>query len=381
MDKELKDYFFLTGTGFRKMTNKKRVLNILQFIVDFLIGYECIFPLLSSYERYAMTIMLVVLAKIILHIFRRDSIGNFIGIALNTLFIIMSLVFDLGLPIAPIAAYIIHILRIKSCYVDVKLKNVYGYPNFNLLFMENELSKDTLMTDSVKADYDELLKDPIIRFSAAESRCDTHIQIIRIAGIIVMCVGLLLLHFGSRDLSAYNNSIEVTSIDICPIGTNITGTVYELYDNCVIGLSKNTNDGYWGVFGDKLIMFDVPEKYKSSFAALYDYYAVEYDLVEVAVDENSSDVSREKGITFRGELLAAEDCEFDVDAPDFGELELDIPEVTTSCFIRIIDGDYVKSMRNKGIFLIFLGLIMSGVAMVLIYRKVEDYLIFNDKLL
>ena len=370
VDKKLMDYIFLAGIGFRKVTNRKRVFNVIQLMVDFLIGYECIFPLLSSHERFAMIIMLVVLVKIIFHILRRDSIGNFIGIALNTLFIIMSFVFDLGLPIASIIAYIIHILRIKSCYVDRKLKNVYGYPNFNPQFMEMELSKDTLMVDSVKSNYDDLLSDPIIRFSVAESRCGTMIQILKIIGIIMLCAGLLFLYFVDRDMSDYNNSIKVTSLDYCTIGTNITGTVYELYDNCVTGLSKNTNDGYWGVFDDELVLFVVPEVYKSSFAKLYDSYAAEYDLARLVVDGDMNDVSRKTGITFRGRLLAAQDCEFLVEAPYFGGRKLDVPEANTTYFIQVIDGNSARSMHNNGILMIFFGLVIAGGAMVLIYRKI-----------
>lgn len=162
---------------------------------------------------------------------------------------------------------------------------------------------------SVKADYDEMLSNPIIRFSAAESRCSTKIQLLRITGILVICAGVIFLHSGVRDMSLYN------------------------------------------------------------------------DLVSLNVDDDRGDVFRKTGITFRGKLLAAEDLEFNVKAPDFRELGLDIPEASTSYFIRLIDDDSARASCNKGIFLIFLGLAMAGAAMVLIYRKIEDYTDFNDELL
>lgn len=367
--------------GFRKATNRKKALNIIQFFADIYIGYECIFPLSTSRERFAMSILLVVAAKIILHIFRRDSIGNFIGILLNTLFIIMSLALDLELASLGLAAYIVHILRIKSCYVDKKLKDVYGYPNFNFLLMKNELSKDTLMADSVKADYDELLSRPIIKFSVAESCCSVRIQLVKVIGAIVVCVGLVFMHFGIRETSLYNNSVNVESLDNFAVGMNISGNVHELYNNCVVGTSKNTTDGYWGVFGNKLVLFDVPDGYKPSFAELYNTYAEEYELKERIVETESVYVSREEGVDFHAKIMSAEDYDSKITAPKLSIDGIDVPEADTTLYIRVIDNITASSNINKGLIISLLGLLSFVAAYIAIYRKMDNYFNLNDQII
>ncbi len=376
MKKNLMGYFFQISIRFRKVTNRKKILDVIQFFVDILIGYECIFPLSLSYEYFALTILFVVLAKIILHVLKRDSVGNFIGIILNTLFVIMSLLFELGFPIASIIAYIVHILRIKSCYIDEKLKDVYGYPNFNFEFMENELSKNEIMANQVQFEYDKVFSDVIIKFSIIESCCSVIIQLSRVISIVVICIGLLLFDYGINNINAYNSSIEVTSLSRCEVNTNITGTVYELYDNCVTGLSKNTNDGYWGKFGNELVLFVVPETYKSSFAKLYNFYATKYDLVK----SDNSDISSQEGIIFHGKLLDSSDCEFPVEVPYFDENGLSFPEINTTYFILVIDNELMKSVRNIGICLLFLGFLILIITTMLIYRKMKNCINFSSKL-
>lgn len=369
MNQELKNYFFLIWTGFRKITKKKRILNILQFIVDILIGYECVFPLLSVYNLLPFTVLLVVLAKIIFHTLKRDSLGNFIGICLNTLFIIMTLIFKLGFSFMPIVAYIIHFMRLKSCYIDSKLKKIYGYPSFHTLFLENELSEKPLLAESVQADYNKTLENSIIKFSVAESRCNIKIQIMKLVGSLLLCMGIVLFYFGKKENLAYDNAVFVTSLDTCSIGANISGTVYELYDNSYIGLSYNVNDGYWGVFGDKLILFDVPYRYKNSFASLYNFYANQYELISSIGTGGGEIANPENGIEFHGQLLSANEYDFTIYKPDIKNLKIEIPEAETSCFIRVINYEKADLLENMGIIFIIIGMAMIAIFMVSICKK------------
>lgn len=378
MNKELKDYFFLMESGFRRMTKKKRGLDILQFFADFYIGSECILTLSSSFSFLPFTLLLVLLAKIILHLFRRDSLGNYIGLCLNTLFIIMGLSFKLGFFATPIVAYIVHFLRIKSCFIDSKLKRIYGYPSFNPLYLENELASNVMMAESVKADYDEVSESFFIKLSAAESRCSSKIQILKLAGLILMCIGIGTLGFGMKQSLAYQNAVSVVSLDDCTVGSKISGTVYELYDNCCTGLSDNVTDGYWGVFGGRLIMFDVPYSYKNSFASLYNIYADQYELTGSIGQGGGDDADPQSGIEFHGELLSIDKYEFPVRQPDTNSLPLDLPEADNTCFIRIIDEKKADSAENRGIIFITIGAVSIAVSMVCILRKLDDY---DDKLI
>lgn len=379
MDKKSEDYFYLTGLCFKKVTIRKRVINILQLVADFVLGYEIMFCVsISRHMKFAWMIILAVLAKIILHLIHRDSIYNFIGIALTTLLIVMSCSLGYGFPIASIAAYLVHILRIKSCYVDARIKKVYGYPDFNYSFMHNELSKDEMMAASVRRNYNELLADPVIRFSAAESRTPAKIQVIRIAAAVMTGIALLMMYFGAKNMREYNNSTEVTSLDNCTIGMNITGTVHELYDNAVIAVSKSANDEYWGVFGDRLVLFSVPETYKGAFAELYNIYTKEYGLAERFMEWENVNVSREEGVNFHGKLIAAEDYDGKIAAPDLSKNCIDAPAADTTFYIKVIDDASALSTIHKGAFLFFLGLLLSCAAYVMIYRKLDELTGFGD---
>lgn len=317
--------------------------------------------------------MLVILAKIILHLFRRDSLGSYIGIGLNTLLIVMSLSFKSGFLATPIVAYIVHFLRIKSCFIDGKLKGIYGYPSFNHLYLTKEMAANVMLAESVKSDYDELSENFLIKFSSAESRCSSKIQITKLVGLILLCIGTGTLGFGIKRSVAYQNAVPVSSLDDCSVGSKISGTVYELYNNCSTGLSDNVNDGYWGVFGGKLILFDVPYKYKNSFASLYNIYAEQHELTESIGQGGGAAADPQSGIDFHGELLSSDEYDFKLTKPDLNGLGIELPQAEGSCFIRLIDDEKADSLENIGIILIAVGAAMTAIAMIFILRKLDDY--------
>lgn len=285
----------------------------------------------------------------------------------------MSLSFNLGILAIPLVAYIIHFLRIKSCFIDSKLKKIYGYPSFNYLYLENELTSNVTMAESVKSDYDEVLGSFFIKFYAAECRCSPIIQLMKIVGVMLLCIGTGTLGFGIKRSLAYKNAVSVVSLDECSIDSKISGTVYELYDNCSTGLSNNVTDGYWGVFGDRLVLFDVPYSYKNSFASLYNIYAKQYNLTESIGHGGGDDANPQSGIKFHGELLSFDEYNFSVSQPKINHINLNLPETENSYFIRIIDEKKADSAETCGIILIVVGMASIAIAIICILRKLDDY--------
>lgn len=189
------------------------------------------------------------------------------------------------------------------------------------------------------------------------------------------CIGTVVLGYGIKQTRAYDNNVWIESFDECSVGSNISGTIYELYDNCYTGISKDANDGYWGVYDNKFIMFDVPYSYKNTFASLYNNYAYEYDLTESIGHGGGEEVDLSNGIKFYGKIVPFDKITFC--EPQINNIGIELPETETSCFIRIYDEERLASIETYGIILIAVGIITFALAIIFISRKIDEY---NDKL-
>ena len=377
MTKEEKEFFFIRETAFRKMTRKKRFLDILQGVLDILLGYAVFLPLMSERSFIPFLTLLVAAVKLVLHCIRHDTAGNYLGLGLCVLFTVCVAVWKLGTPglIASVSlSFIVHILRIKTCMIDERVKTVYGYPKFNSFIMEAELEKDELLRESTRSEYESLDFNKLVSFAAAESRCSLPIQIMKIAGLVLVSAGIVLCARGAAEGADAGKSVITTSLEGKKAGDVISGTVYELYNNTGYASSNSINDEYWGIFGGKYILFSVPYGSKHSFATLFNCYAKENDIAPSMGTGGGPDANPDTGIKFSAVLKSAKKYDGKLRAPDVRGGAV-VPEAETAYFLQVIDPDKASSRSGWGGIVIGAGAVMTIIAVAIILRRRDDVII------
>ena len=374
MTKEEKEFFFIRETGFRKMTRKKRFLDILQGVLDILLGYAVFLPLMSEKSFIPFLTLLIAVVKLVLHCIRHDSAGNYLGLGFAALFTVCVAIWRLstpGLVMTIAAVFIVHALRIKSCMIDDRIKNIYGYPNFNGFIMDAELEKDELLRDSARSEYSSLDFDKLVSFAAAEIRCSLPVQIMKVAGLVLVSAGIILCAKGAAESSDFGSSVITDSLEGKKAGDVISGTVHEIYSNTGYASSSSIDDEYWGVFGGKYILFSVPYGYKNSFATLYNCYANENDLAPSLGTGGGPAANPKTGIRFSAVLKPAKKYEGKLRAPDVRGGAV-VPEAETDFFFQVVDPDRAASRSGWGGIIIGVGAVMTIIAVFIILRRRDD---------
>lgn len=258
--------------GLNKLKKKRKVLAIVQIIIDFYL-FTCLFTeLLTSFYVLPFITLILIISKAIFTILKHDIISCAVCSILNLSAFVSATVFkiiDYNTVAAFIIAFFIYGFRVKQYIIDKKIASLYGYPTFNSFFIINELKKDESLTNDIVNDYESIENDRLLKNEIEVTRMNPLITIIHLlvaigvaAGIVMLCNGLI--------ISIKTNNAGTIS----KISTLTTGTYFFASTDKICGISnssmdKHTEDIYWCVIGEECVTIKVPHQYKKDFATLY----------------------------------------------------------------------------------------------------------------
>ncbi len=369
MKREMKDYLLVRISGFRRMVKRKQILDILQFGAWAFVLYENFWELRLSGGKVIFC-SLITLVSIILHIIRRDKFANIVELVLDTLYFFLFMVIFDCFSIGAMISFLIHLLRIESCYTDEKMKTLYGYPKFVPFYVDNAFEKDDRLACSVKNEYDEIMEDKIVRFSSAISRCDWILQFTMILSVIFAAIGCVVLGLGIKEQYFFSKAVSVEDIGSCQDGDVISGIVYQVYDQSSIASQKSVRENYIAEFGGKLVSFSAPYPYKEEFERLYK--DTESALKNGEMSTNHDSFISADGIVFHGRYLKADKKIKLLDTSKW-KLGEDHPEVEENYFIEIVDIEKAELNVLAGIVMILLGIVAFVFVGLFVLKKIDDF--------
>lgn len=359
--------------NFRKYHTYQLILEIIIFI-----GYLSAIVLIEASSRSSLPFLLFLplffsMGNLLLYFRKKDYITNAFGILLNVATIIsMSFVnADAlhGTLIIIILSIIVHIIRFRHIYCEEVASQLYGYPDFNGFFIENEASTNSSLVELIEEQYKETTANKHIQAELKYLYLSKKEKILPVASAIVIALGIAFSYSNSVCLSKINNAKEFSiytydktshyikgEISIIPAHIGVYSTSFEDYNDYVaiynteafVIRTSNAIDYefnmIYGYYNNKFLGYDVPDSLPppASFVGRYiplkdkDRYHTEKNDLNHALTavQKQSDINTEE-----------------ININDKG-------------YIEILDISAIQSKRNIGFLLIFIGFAIYGISLV-----------------
>ena len=313
------------------------------------------------------------IGNLLLYFRKKDYITNAFGILLNVATIIsMSFVnADAlhGTLIIIILSIIVHIIRFRHIYCEEVASQLYGYPDFNGFFIENEASTNSSLVELIEEQYEETTANKHIQAELKYLYLSKKEKILPVASAIVIAIGIAFSYSNSVCLSKINNAKEFSiytydktshyikgEISIIPAHIGVYSTSFEDYndyvaiDNTEAFVIRTSNaidyefNMIYGYYNNKFLGYDVtdspppPASFVGRYIPLKDkdrYHTEKNDLNHaLTAVQKQSDINTEE-----------------ININDKG-------------YIEILDISAIQSKCNIGFLLIFIGFAVYGISLV-----------------
>lgn len=282
--------------GLNKIKKKRKVLVTIQLFIDVYLFTSLFVELITSFYALPFITLILIAAKAIFTILKRDIISCAVCSILNLSAFITAFIFkiiDYNTAAAFIIAFIIYVFRIKQCIIEKKIVSLYGYPTFNSFLIIDELKKDESLSNDIIYDYESIDNDRLLKNEIEATRMSPLIRVIHFLGAIGVVTGIVIMCNGFITLTKNSNAETISRISSSKNGTYFSASTDKICGMSNSSMDENTEDIYWCRIGEECVTIKVPHQYKEDFATLYDSDAEDNESSEY------SNVSNKK-IVFHG---------------------------------------------------------------------------------
>lgn len=258
--------------GLNKIKKKRKVLVIVQLIIDVYLFTSLFTELLTSFYVLPFITLILIIAKAIFTILKHDIISCAVCSILNLSAFVAAIIFkiiDYNTAAAFIIAFFIYGFRVKQYIIDKKIVSLYGYPTFNSLLIINELKKDESLSNDIVYDYESINNDRLLKNEIEVTRMNPLLTIIHLLGAVGVAAGVVMLCNGLIISIKTNNAETISKISSLKNGTYFSASTDKICGISNSSMDIHTEDIYWCVIGEECVTIKVPHKYKEDFATLY----------------------------------------------------------------------------------------------------------------